>query len=401
MYRYRTALPTLWLAVCLTASPSYAQNPDLPARASSEAVREVIGSVVRVVPRHVTQPTGDELIVSKVTVAVEAVLKGPPAKIVETEVVGGTVNGITMASSWVPVLSVGDTALFRLDHRHRPIKVHGDAIVLLENPDAFLANGPTWGPSVVPFYVNPVNADVPHTSAILAIQTGLAGWGEQSQAAFAWVYAGTTTGSAFQNNGKNEVFFRNIDAGSIIAEVRWWYSGARATGTLLDADILFYDGGQRFFTGTSGCSGGYYIEDVVTHEGGHALGLGHTTVSGATMFPSIASCSQGFRSLAADDIAAVEFLYPPDGVPPPPPPDGTITLIVTTKASSSWRYVFFTWTGVIGSPVEIYQDGVKVKSTSNDGHTILAYPLGSHATHVFKVCTAGGTACSPNVSVTW
>ena len=31
---------------------------------------------------------------------------------------------------------------------------------------------------------------------------------------------------------------------------------------MIDADIVFYDGSFAFFTGTSGCSGGYYIEDV-------------------------------------------------------------------------------------------------------------------------------------------
>jgi hypothetical protein len=69
------------------------------------------------------------------------------------------------------------------------------------------------------------------------------------------------------------------------------------------------------FTGTSGCSSGIYIEDVGAHELGHALGLGHSTAADATMYPSYSYCSQSARSLAPDDIAGLEFLYPDTGAP--------------------------------------------------------------------------------------
>jgi hypothetical protein len=64
---------------------------------------------------------------------------------------------------------------------------------------------------------------------------------------------GRTSATSFANNGKNEIFFRNASAGSMVAETHWWYD---SSNRLLDADILFYDGGFKFFTGSSGCSGG-------------------------------------------------------------------------------------------------------------------------------------------------
>ena len=67
---------------------------------------------------------------------------------------------------------------------------------------------------------------------------------------------------------------------------------------------MFWDGGFRFFAGSSGCSGGFYIEDIASHEFGHALGLGHSTSANATMYPSVASCNMGNRTLDADDIDA-------------------------------------------------------------------------------------------------
>jgi hypothetical protein len=63
--------------------------------------------------------------------------------------------------------------------------------------------------------------------------------------------------------------------------------------------------------GTSGCSGSshIYIEDVTVHEFDHAIGITHSGVAGATMYPSTSSCSQAWRTLASDDIAAVRSIY--------------------------------------------------------------------------------------------
>jgi len=58
-----------------------------------------------------------------------------------------------------------------------------------------------------------------------------------------------------------------------------------------------------------GCSGRMIIQSIATHEIGHLIGIGHSTVAGATMFPSTTYCDQSLASLAADDIAAVTVLY--------------------------------------------------------------------------------------------
>lgn len=89
---------------------------------------------------------------------------------------------------------------------------------------------------------------------------------------------------------------------------------------IFDADIVTND---RFaWTSESesgGCSGEFFIEGVQVHEAGHGLGLGHSNVSGATMFPSVSSCNNGPATTAQDDEDGIDALYGgggPGGDPP-------------------------------------------------------------------------------------
>jgi len=51
------------------------------------------------------------------------------------------------------------------------------------------------------------------------------------------------------------------------------------------------------------------IQGVACHEYGHALRLGHSSVSSATMYPSASGNGVPGRSIAADDIAGVQSIY--------------------------------------------------------------------------------------------
>jgi len=183
---------------------------------------------------------------------------------------------------------------------------------------AFSVQGATWSAASmpVPYYINPANMDLPTAAIEPAIRTGADAWHVQSGTPFAFVFAGFSTQTVNTNDGVNVVMFRNASSGSALATTYSWFSGSR----MIDADIVFWDAGFQFVTGTSGCSNAFFIEDIATHEFGHALGLGHSAVASATMYPSISTCSQQSRTLDADDIAGVLSLYP--ATPPPTPPTG-------------------------------------------------------------------------------
>jgi hypothetical protein len=75
------------------------------------------------------------------------------------------------------------------------------------------------------------------------------------------------------------------------------------TGEILEADILINDN-YTFSTDPNELS---YLGNVITHESGHFLGLGHGQVAGSTMFYALA---RGQYVLSNDDKAALYSTYP-------------------------------------------------------------------------------------------
>jgi hypothetical protein len=190
--------------------------------------------------------------------------------------------------------------------------IAGIAAIVPRDISAYVTNGAMWNLRNVPYSINTTNLDLPESAVEPAVRAGADVWAAQSSASIALTYTGRSTQTTTGNDALNLVVFRNASSGSAIATTYWWSTGGR----IIDADIVFWDAAFRFFSGSNGCSGGFYIEDIAAHEFGHALGLGHSNITGTTMYPSVSSCNAGNRTLEADDIAGVRFLYPPvSGVP--------------------------------------------------------------------------------------
>jgi hypothetical protein len=165
-----------------------------------------------------------------------------------------------------------------------------------------------WPTAAVLYYVNPSSIYVSAAAVTSAVQTAAKSWNDQSQANIELVYAGTTTGSVLKLNYRNEVFLRNTSSGSYIAKTYTYWNGS---GQRIDSDIIFYEGAYRYYA-FSGCSKGVYVESAATHEFGHLLGVQHSSVSGATMVPTMPTyCDRTWLTLEADDRAAIERAYPP------------------------------------------------------------------------------------------
>ena len=99
--------------------------------------------------------------------------------------------------------------------------------------------------------------------------------------------------------------------GNCLAATFTGFYQQRSNGTwrITDADIVT-NTAWNFATTGEACSGTeIYIEGVMVHETGHLLGLAHSSVSGATMFPSVSTCNNGPATIETDDRNAINDLY--------------------------------------------------------------------------------------------
>jgi hypothetical protein len=95
----------------------------------------------------------------------------------------------------------------------------------------------------------------------------------------------------------------------LAATLTGYYVTQSGDDRIYDADVYTNTSIQFYSSGESGCSGEYDINGIMVHEVGHVIGIGHSNVSGATMYPSVSACNTGPRSLEADDRAARDDLY--------------------------------------------------------------------------------------------
>ena len=75
----------------------------------------------------------------------------------------------------------------------------------------------------------------------------------------------------------------------------------------------------------------------------------------------------------------------------------TITLTAKGTVRSGKQQVLLTWSGSTAANIDVYRDTVKVATTANTG-SYTDKPAGK-TSYTYKVCNAGTTACSPDVTV--
>jgi hypothetical protein len=259
---------------------------------------------------------------------------------------------------------------------------------------AYVTTGHAWGGSTVAYYVNPDNLYMSANDAIAGVQTAANAWNTQAGVNLQLVYAGTTSRSSLSLDYTNNVFFRN-DSSGYIAETYWWWDG---TGKLVDADIVYHEN-YRFYADSASCNGdGYYISSVGVHELGHALGLNHSSVDSATMWPSSNACDTSFLTLDADDIAGVRSLYPAAPTTPPGTPDNPSPTTGSTNVSTS---VTLSWDASSAQSYDVYVNGqLKASGLTKPSYSMSGLSYSTSSAWYVVARNSVGTAIGPMWSFT-
>ncbi|MHC4947794.1 MAG: matrixin family metalloprotease [Planctomycetota bacterium] len=160
---------------------------------------------------------------------------------------------------------------------------------------------------------------------------------------FEFTFGGTHSTNNDNFDGVNRIYWDNSQPGlpsGTIAVTGIFFTG----GNITEWDMVWNDGDHNFWEGTGSCPFNHQdIQSVATHEFGHALGLDHTPVGGATMVASIAACQTFPRTLAQDDIDGIIAIYGED------PELGTTTIPFFDDFAGAVLDETL-WTGTDGTP---------------------------------------------------
>jgi len=179
---------------------------------------------------------------------------------------------------------------------------------------AFIVNGAKWRATEA-YAINPTNADGLNASEVVAANAaGVAAWEAQSGDVLGNWYV--DYGASYNDDyadGVNSISFGLYPNSGVIAITTIWgyFSGPPPSREIVEFDLLYND--PYFIWGDADVDPSVMdLQNIATHELGHALGLSDLYTSGCTAETMYGYSTEGEtkkRTLEAGDIAGIKKLY--------------------------------------------------------------------------------------------
>lgn len=147
------------------------------------------------------------------------------------------------------------------------------------------------------------------SSPVEAMQAALDSWSAMDSSEVRFLRLTSTPSEEARPGGEHVVTFADTTANravvrdAVAVTVMFWNRDGVITGT----DILF-NPAHSYSTNLE--PGTFDIQATMTHEAGHALGLDHSGIIGASMFPVASRASHALARLSSDDKAFAAAVYP-------------------------------------------------------------------------------------------
>lgn len=178
---------------------------------------------------------------------------------------------------------------------------------------AFIARGARWQ-AVEPWFATGSNhSGVTVGDVRNATGASIVEWETELSPAGDILGSGGTGGAGVNLNAvdnRNVVEFANYPNDGVIAVTNVWgfFSGPASTREIVEWDMIL---NTRFGWSTNGAAGEMDLLNILTHEIGHAMGMGHPSDSCTeeTMYRFASEAETKKRTIESGDIAGINELY--------------------------------------------------------------------------------------------
>jgi hypothetical protein len=234
----------------------------------------------------------------------------------------------------------------------------------LDNGVAF-STACAWDRTTLTFAFGPGTADIAGTTEFDATRRAFDSWAAVAPLTFTEVGAGDNPDVLIDWRAANDPDLSMV--GGTLAHADF-PPGCGVVTNNLPKPVHFDDSEHSWSIGA--VPSAFDVETVALHEIGHILGMRHSSVNGAVMFPTVSS-NFTLRALQADDIAGIQRLYRPLPTGPQAQGDdmqpGEVLNPGSTISSANGRYHF---TYQTDGNLVLYDGGAPLWASGTDGRPV-------------------------------